>query len=98
MASADTGFPNVTDHGVGNRREENLHAQFPILTGRSLRFAAPDAVQPTIDEAVVVPAGSGRRAPPTYAVSGSRTMRFLAATSRRVIRAFRTSKSGTGQP
>ena len=46
MANADTGFSNLTDHGVGNRREENLRAQLPNPTGLSRRFAAPDAVQP----------------------------------------------------
>ena len=34
MASADMGSPSAKDHGVGNRREENLHAQFPMPTGR----------------------------------------------------------------
>jgi len=27
MACTDRSLPNATDHGVGNRREENLHAQ-----------------------------------------------------------------------
>jgi len=46
MACTDTGFPSTTDHGVGNRRDESLHAQLVSATGRSLRFAAPDAVHP----------------------------------------------------
>jgi len=28
MACIDTDFPNITDHGVGNRHVENLRAQF----------------------------------------------------------------------
>jgi hypothetical protein len=50
----------ITDRAVRNRREENLRAQLWIHTGRSLRVAAPDAVQPQLRNAVAVSAGSGR--------------------------------------
>jgi len=53
MACTDRSLLNATDHRVGNRREENLHAQLLRTTGRSLRFAAPGAVQPHRVRAVV---------------------------------------------
>jgi hypothetical protein len=46
MACIDEAFFAGTDHGVGNRREENLHAQLLPTTGRSLRLAALDAAHP----------------------------------------------------
>jgi hypothetical protein len=47
MACTGMGFPNVTDHGVGNRRAENLpRAVAESCSGRPLRLAAADAVQP----------------------------------------------------
>jgi len=64
MGCTVSGYPKVTDHGVGNRRDENLHAQLLIPTGRSLRLAAADAVQSHACrnrcDAVGGSAGSGR--------------------------------------
>ena len=94
LASADTGFPNDTDHGVGNRRRENLRAQLLIPTGRPRRLAAPDARPAAIESAGVVPDGSGRWSAPTSLVTGSRPERFLAMTHVFVIRGARRSRAG----
>ena len=60
-------------------------------------MAAADAVQP-IDEAVVVPAGSGRRARRHIPCPEVGPQRFIAATPVRVIRGVRKSSGGVCRP
>ena len=59
-ASAVVAYPTVTDRGHRDRREGTFTAQLlKCETGRPLRLAAPDAVQPLFC-AAVVPADGGR--------------------------------------
>jgi len=95
MASATTGSTNAMDHGVGDRRAENLPpAVTPFSPAALDGSAASDAVQPLDIRAVVVPDGRGRRSAPTHSWPEVESKRFLAATPDRAIRADRASHVG----